>query len=168
MYNLGALIRHCKRFFCKMGSFCKTEKFRLKFCLQCYQNTQILSAIVSGIPTHTKILIKTLSVISVDAVWTKHRTGRSQSAPTYIFYTQDNNAEKKNLWTSLWMTKDWTVRFLFLSKKEIFYFFIKCEHVLIRCLQSVHTNNLWCQSGRLLKLTTPFYIKASLSNIIFI
>jgi len=75
-----------------MGSFCKTEKFRLKFDLQCYQ-TQILSAIVSGTP-HTKIFIKTRSVISLDATCTKHKTGRPQRAPTCLFHTQENNTEK--------------------------------------------------------------------------
>jgi len=66
-----------------MGFFCKTEKFRIKFGLQCYR-TQILSAIDSG-TLHTKIVIKTCSVISVDATCTKHKTGRPRNAPTYLF-----------------------------------------------------------------------------------
>ena len=78
----------------------------------------------------------------------------------HIFFVH-RKKRRKILWTLLWLTRDWIVRFRFLPRKEIFFFFTKFEHFLMRFCSPymVHTNNLWGQSGRLLKLATRFYIR---------
>jgi len=74
-----------------MGSFCKTEKFRLKLGLQCHQ-TQILSAIVSGTPTYKNFNQKLFRKF---VIWNVKKTKLVGHEVHYIFfYTQNSNSEK--------------------------------------------------------------------------